>query len=350
MHSDERSAHAPISESDLVEIIKQRVNSSGSVPDDEVGVGDDAAVLRFDADHIVLTADAMVDGVHFLSDTMTWHDIGWKCIVSNQSDIAAMGALPEHAVLTLAIPATTRVGDLDEILSGVIGALDRYGGRLVGGDTVSSDRIIISVSMTGRLTSETQPLKRDTALPGDLVAVTGPLGGSAGGLMAMTKSSEGMAPASRDDASKLMSLHFRPSPRVDIAGELVNAGAKCAMDVSDGLLLDLERICAASGVDAVVEAARVPVEPALRRAYPEVATELALTGGEDYELVYVANAPTIAKVNAAQPDVEQADFGIVGEIVPRRASEAKVTVLDETGREIEFDAKGWDHFARKTTN
>ena len=346
MHSDERSAHAPISESDLVEIIKQRVNSGAAVPEDEVGVGDDAAVLRFDADHIVLTADAMVDGVHFLSETMTWHDIGWKCIVSNQSDIAAMGAQPEHAVLTLAIPATTRVGDLDEILSGVIGALDRYGGRLVGGDTVSSDRIIISVSMTGRLTSAEKPLKRDTAQPGDLVAVTGPLGGSAGGLMAITEASKGTYPASRDDASKLMSLHFRPSPRVDLAGELVNAGAKCAMDVSDGLLLDLERICVASGVDAVVEAAQVPVEPALRRAYSEIATELALTGGEDYELVYVTDAETIANVNAAQPGDEAPDFGIVGEIVPRRGTDANVTVLDETGREIEFDAKGWDHFAR----
>lgn len=346
MHPDERSAHAPISESDLVEIIKQRVNGGGALPDDEVGVGDDAAVLRFDADHIVLTADAMVDGVHFLSESMTWHDIGWKCIVSNQSDIAAMGAQPEHAVLTLAIPATTRVGDLDEILSGMIGALDRYGGKLVGGDTVSSDRIIISVSMTGRLTSEGKTLKRDTARPGHLVAVTGPLGGSAGGLMAMTEATTGIDAASRDDASNLISLHFRPNPRVDLAGELVNAGVECAMDVSDGLLLDLERICVASGVDAVIEAARVPVEPALRRAYPEVATELALTGGEDYELVYVADAESIAMVNAAQPDGKNAEFGIVGEIVPRQGGDAKVTVLDESGREIEFDAKGWDHFAR----
>ena len=345
MHSDERSAHAPISESDLVEIIKQRVNGGGAVPDGEVGVGDDAAVLRFDADHIVLTADAMVDGVHFLSDSMTWHDIGWKCIVSNQSDIAAMGAQPEHAVLTLAIPATTRVGDLEGILSGVIGALDRYGGKLVGGDTVSSDRIIISVSMTGRLLNEEKPLKRDTARPGHLVAVTGPLGGSAGGLMAMKEATTGMHPINPDDEAELLNAHFRPSPRVDLAGALVEFGAECAMDVSDGLLLDLERICVASGVDAVVDAGRVPIEPALQRAYPEVATELALTGGEDYELVYAADAKTIANVNAAQRSGEKAQFGIVGKIIPRQRTDAKVTVLDEAGREIEFDAKGWDHFA-----
>ncbi len=345
MHSDERSAHAPISESDLVEIIKQRVNGGGAVPDGEVGVGDDAAVLRFDAGHIVLTADAMVDGVHFLSDSMTWHDIGWKCIVSNQSDIAAMGAQPEHAVLTLAIPATTRVGDLEGILSGVIGALDRYGGKLVGGDTVSSDRIIISVSMTGRLLNEEKPLKRDTARPGHLVAVTGPLGGSAGGLMAMKEATQGKHQINPDDEAQLLNAHFRPNPRVDLAGALVEFGAECAMDVSDGLLLDLERICVASGVDAVVDAARVPIEPALQRAYPEVATELALTGGEDYELVYAADAETIANVNAAQHSGEKAQFGIVGKIIPRQRTDAKVTVLDEAGREIEFDAKGWDHFA-----
>ncbi|MYA60358.1 MAG: thiamine-phosphate kinase [Chloroflexi bacterium] len=346
MHPDERSAHAPISESDLVEIIKQRVNGGVELPEGEVGVGDDAAVLRFDADHIVLTADAMVDGVHFLSESMTWHDIGWKCIVSNQSDIAAMGAQPEHAVLTLAIPATTRVGDLDEILSGVIGALDRYGGRLVGGDTVSSDRIIIGVSMTGRLMSKEQPLRRDTARPGDLVAVTGPLGGSAGGLMAMTQATEGMYPVNPDDEAQLLNAHCRPNPRVDLAGALVKFGAKCAMDVSDGLLLDLERICVASGVDAVVNSSLVPIEPALERAYPRVATELALTGGEDYELVYVTDADTIANINAAQPSDRAADFGIVGKIIERQGIDAKVTVLDESRRELEFDAKGWDHFAR----
>ena len=347
MQSDERSAHAPISESDLVEIIKQRVNGGREVLEGEVGIGDDAAVLRFDASHIVLTADAMVDGVHFLSESMSWHDIGWKCIVSNQSDIAAMGANPEHAVLTLAIPATTRVGELDEILSGIIGALDRYGGRLVGGDTVSSENIILSVSMTGRLVVENRPLTRDSARPGQLIAVTGPLGGSAGGLMVMTEMlSQRDAVTVSGDTQTLLEAHFRPNPRVDLTESMVNSGAECAMDVSDGLLLDLERICVASGVDAIVHAARVPVEPALLRTYPNHAREFALTGGEDYELVYVADVAAIAQVNEAQSGGQPADFGVIGEIVPRRGETAEVTVLDESGRKIKFDAKGWDHFAR----
>ena len=313
----------------------------------EVGVGDDAAVVDVVGDQIVLTADAMVDGVHFLSESMSWHDIGWKCIVSNQSDIAAMGAVPQHAVLTLAIPKTTRVGDLHEVLSGVIGALDAYGGQLVGGDTVASDNVILSVAMTGSLARNRNSLTRDSARPGQLIAVTGPLGGSAGGLMVVESFLSLDADAALSEAAReLLAAHWRPSPRVDLVPAMVESGVQCAMDVSDGLLLDLERICSASGVDAVLDAGRVPIAPALRSEFPDRAQELALTGGEDYELVYIADAATIAKVNAAQPTSRASDYGVVGEITPRRGSESTVRVLDETGDEIEFDAKGWDHFAR----
>ena len=347
MQSDERSDHAPISESDLVEIIKQRVNAGGVSAEGEVGVGDDAAVMRFDAGHIVLTADAMVDGVHFLSETASWHDMGWKCIVSNQSDIAAMGAIPEHAVLTLAIPATTRVGDLDDLLSGVIGALDEFGGKLVGGDTVSSDNIILSVALTGRLHDASHPLTRDAAHPGQLVAVTGPLGGSAGGLAVLEQPSVESNSHSVDSGfERLLNAHFQPSPRVDLAAAMVESGVKCAMDVSDGLLIDLERICSASGVDAVIYADRVPVDSDLLSQFPDRALELALTGGEDYELVYVGDAEAIAMVNEAQPESVSSDFGVVGEIVPRKNVKGEVTVLDGNSEPIEFEAKGWDHFAR----
>ena len=347
MQSDERSAHAPISESDLVEIIKQRVNAGGASAAGEVGVGDDAAVMRFDAGHIVLTADAMVDGVHFLSQSMSWHDMGWKCIVSNQSDIAAMGAIPEHAVLTLAIPAATRVRDLDDLLSGVIGALDEFGGKLVGGDTVSSENITLSVALTGRLHDADHPLTRDTAHPAQLVAVTGPLGGSAGGLEVLKQRRSVSGGCGNDGISeRLLHTHFRPSPRVDLAAAMVESGVKCAMDISDGLLIDLERICVASGVDAVIYTDRVPVDPDLLSQFPDRALELALTGGEDYELVYVGDTEAIGKVNEAQPGDVASDFGLVGEIIPRKNGKGGVTVLDEKGTPIEFAAKGWDHFAR----
>ena len=347
MPFEERSAHAPISESDLVDMIKQRVLDGAEVQGDEVGVGDDAAVLRFDAKHIVLTADAMVDGVHFLSSSMSWYDMGWKCIVSNQSDIAAMGAIPQHAVLTLAIPRTTRVGDLDEVMSGVIGALDRYGGRLVGGDTVSSDVIMLSVSLTGRLSEVGQVLTRTAARPGQLIAVTGAMGGSAGGLAVLNQRlASGEQSTASDDEHHLLDAHFRPSPRVDLVSAMVGSGIECAMDVSDGLLIDLERICVASEVDAVINADRVPVAAELFNVFPDRARELALTGGEDYELLYIADADAIAQVNAAQPDCRPRDYGVIGEIVEKQSARGEVTVLDQAGRRVEFGSKGWDHFAR----
>ena len=328
-------------------MIKQRVLDGAAVEGDEVGVGDDAAVLRFDAKHIVLTADAMVDGVHFLSSSMSWYDIGWKCIVSNQSDIAAMGAIPQHAVLTLAIPATTQVGDLDEVMSGVIDALDRYGGRLVGGDTVSSDVIMLSVSLTGRLSEVGQVLTRTAARPGQLIAVTGAMGVSAGGLAVLNESlaSGGQSTVS-DDEQLLLDAHFRPSPRVDLVPAMIGSGIGCAMDVSDGLLIDLERICVASQVDAVINADRVPIAAELLNVFPHRARELALTGGEDYEILYIGDTDAIAQVNAAQPDFRSADYGVIGEIVGKKDAQSEVTVLDQTGRRIEFGSKGWDHFAR----
>ena len=118
------------------------------------------------------------------------------------------------------------------------------------------------------------------------------------------------------------------------------------MDVSDGLLIDLERLCSASGVDAAIHANKVPIDPDLLAEFPDLALEFALTGGEDYELIYVGDAESIAQVNDAQPSSVASDFGVVGEIVSRRSDDSEVTVLDESGAPIVFDAKGWDHFAR----
>lgn len=347
MPTEERSAEVPISESDLVEIIKRRVREGNFLGTDEVGVGDDAAVVRFDSQLLVLTADAMVDGVHFLSDSMSWYDVGWKCIVSNQSDIAAMGATPEHAVLTLAIPATTQIGDLEDLMAGVVGALDQFGGLLVGGDTVASEVTMLSATLTGRLCDSGRVLTRDSARPGQSIAVTGPIGGSAGGLAVLNEmvASKGIREKS-EDQSRLLEAHFRPTPRVDIAPELVGAGVECAMDISDGLLIDLERICVASRVDAIVNANRVPYEPSLMNVFPDQARRFALTGGEDYEILYVCDADAITQVNAKQPTVENDDFGVIGEIVDAKSDGGEITVLDECGQVVEFGAKGWDHFAK----
>ena len=345
MHSDGGSADVPISESDLIEIVRRYAEAGYEQVGREIGIGDDAAVLGFDAGRIVLTADAMVDGVHFLSGVMAWRDIGSKCIVSNQSDIAAMGALPEHAVMTLAVPSTMRLRDLEELLSGVTDALQRYGGRLVGGDTVSSDVTMISISMTGRLVDDDRQMTRDVARPGQLVAVSGPLGGSAGGLRML----QGMDHANRgvddDGVAQLRDAHYRPSPRVDLVPALIESGVNCAMDISDGLILDLERICLASQVDAVIYADKVPQHAALSRIFGTEAQTLSLTGGEDYELLCIADADVIARANARLTDDELERLTVVGEILPQQGVKGEVSVLDASGNRLDFTVKGWDHFA-----
>ena len=145
------------------------------------------------------------------------------------------------------------------------------------------------------------------------------------------------------DTTALLDAHFRPAPRVDMVESLVAAGVQCAMDISDGLLIDLERICIASGVDAVVQADKVPVAEALSGTLTAQALELALTGGEDYELLFMADAEVVDTIRSSEDGSKPT---VVGEIKPARSSVGKVTVLDETGDVVQFEGKGWDHFAR----
>lgn len=334
------------SESEMLTLIKGQIPTTLNQTRDEIGIGDDAAVVGFEHGNLVLTTDTMVEDVHFRRGEIRWQDLGWKSIVSNQSDIAAMGGKPEHALVSLAITNDVIDSDINNLFAGMAGALDTFGGRLVGGDTVLSSVISIGVAMTGSGITASQALKRDMARVGDLVTVTGYLGGSAGGLATL-----GWSDISDEDAtphsqiSQLREAHFRPRPRTDMASVMVMNGVRCAMDISDGLLIDLERICTASGVDAVIHAGQVPVHPALYDTFPDRALDMAMTGGEDYEILYATDEKTISRINANQPDKYASDFGIVGEFI--EASDGKggnVRVVDSKGETIEMHSRGWDHF------
>ena len=334
------------SESEMLALVKERVSTTLNQARGEIGVGDDAAVVSFEHGNLVLTTDMMVEDVHFRRGEIRWQDLGWKSIVSNQSDIAAMGANPEHALVSLALTDDVTDSDINNLFTGMSEALDTFGGRLVGGDTVLSSVISIGVAMTGSGVTASQALRRDAAKVGELAAVTGYLGGSAGGLATLSWSGIDDKDSTHcSHISQLRETHFRPRPRVDMASVMVTNGVCCAMDISDGLLIDLERICAASGVDAVVRAGQLPVHPALSEVFPDRALDMAMTGGEDYELLYAADARTISRVNANQPYEYALDFGIVGEFI--EASDGKggnVRVVDGKGETIEMRSRGWDHF------
>jgi len=300
--------------------------------------GDDAAVWRGESRFSVATTDTMVDGVHFLHDAAAARDVGWKALAVNISDIAAMGARPSYALVTLCLPADTPVDWVDGLVEGLVAIGSEYGVEIAGGDIVASPVIAITVAVTGApaLDAAGHPmlLRRGDARPGDLVAVSGPLGGSAGGLRLLREGRAGS-----DDERALIDRHMRPRPRLDAGTAAALAGVRCAIDVSDGLLQDIGHICEASGAGADVRLADIPLEPALGRVFPDDARMLAATGGEDYELALAGAPDALARVSEALG----APLAVVGEIT--RGPAGRVRLIDERGNEVAVPRGGWDHLA-----
>jgi thiamine-monophosphate kinase len=304
-----------------------------------VGIGDDAAVWRTDAGALIATTDTLVAGVHFLEGRTPWRDLGWKALAVNVSDVAAMGGTPDFALVTLGLPPDAETEAIDELYQGLAEAAEAYGVVIAGGDVVRMGTVVITVALVGRAeldaTGEPQVLRRGAAQAGDLIAVTGCLGGAAGGLRALR---EGMEP---QVARALFERHLRPQARLEAGRAALAAGIRCGIDVSDGLLQDLGHVCRMSRLGAVVWKDKLPIDPALSQAFePEEALRCAAGGGEDYELLLTG---TQERVDALARQVE-VPVTVIGEMVIDAQCQAKL--LDESGREVELPfpaGKGWDH-------
>ncbi len=298
-----------------------------------VGIGDDAAVWDAGGAHEVLTTDTVVEGVHFTLGTTGWTDLGWKALAVNLSDVAAMGATPALAVVTLGLPPDTAVEDVDALYDGLLEAAGEFDTAVAGGDVVSSPTLFITVALTG--VAQGQVMLRSAACAGDQIGVTGPLGGSAAGLAVL----QGAATDEGVDAGPLTAAHRRPWPRVREGAALAAAGVRCAMDVTDGLIDDLGKLCAASGLAGRLESARAPVHPAAKAAFPDDALAMALNGGEDYELLFTAPADLMASLGDTLP----CGVHVVGAV--HEGPAGQVTVVDAEGRAMTPPRRGWDHFA-----
>ena len=299
------------------------------------GIGDDAAAWDAPAGPTVAATDTMVEGVHFTLETTSWEDLGWKAMAVNLSDIAAMGCEPLYALVTVGLRGDIPVAGLKSMCAGMAEAGRAYGCTVVGGDTVSSPVLFVTVAVTGAPPggAGSPLLSRSAAVPGDAVAVTGNLGCSAGGLRMRQ---DGLClPA--DVSAHLAAAHDRPVPRVNEGVALARAGVRAAIDVSDGLVDDLGKLCRASGVGAVLRAGSVPVNGYLQTAYPGDAVEMALTGGEDYELLFTAPEDVLQRAQRGM----DTPIAIIGEVV---AEPRGVQVLDASGRPMELPSTGWDHF------
>jgi thiamine-monophosphate kinase len=299
-------------------------------PDVLAGIGDDCAVLREpDGSALVVTCDALIEGVHFRRDWSSAESIGHKALAVNLSDVAAMGAAPVAVFLTFSAPASLPVAWVDGFLAGLRALAALHGVDLLGGDTTGSPGpLALSLTVLGRA-----PLAnvryRSGAQPGDRLVVTGCLGDAAAAL--------GHLLAGGACAPELRRALEWPTPRV-AAGQALGrlSGCTALMDLSDGLGTDLPRLLKASGVGARVDVARLPVSPALLEACRgdrADALRIALCGGDDYELLAAVAG------DGPLPDLGL-PFTVIGDVVEGEG----VAWCDADGRAFEETPAGYAHF------
>ena len=301
-----------------------------------LGIGDDAAAWKSDNSVQLATVDALVQDVHFTLETTTWEELGWKALAVNLSDIAAMGGLPRYALVSLALPGQTEVEDVTSLYRGMIKLAQQFRVAIVGGNMSSAPLIVINITVLGSAEGDKQMLTRSAARAGEKVAVTGDLGASAAGLEMLTKHLSFKAEA----ADSLRKAFLTPYPRVAEGRLLVEHGVRAAIDISDGLLSDLRHICQMSRVGARIEIDRIPVHPAVKANFGNKALELALSGGEDYELLFTASAGVIDKVRAAA----SCQVTVIGEVTAEKPGE--IILVDGKGKPIDPTVMGWQHFTR----
>lgn len=300
----------------LIAAVTARLGTSAAVL---VGPGDDAAVVGAPDGRMVATTDVLVQGVHFRLDWSSALDVGHKAAAANLADVAAMGATATALLVGLAAPPDLPVAWALGLADGLAAEAGLVGAVVVGGDTVSCDRVVVSVTALGDLAG-IAPVLRGGAQPGDAMVLAGQLGASAAGL-ALLQAGESDGP--------LVAAHRRPSPPYALGPLLARAGATAMCDVSDGLVADAGHLAEASGVQLVVEAARLPVDEELRAAAERLGIDplaWVLGGGEDHALV--ATVPSGAALPA----------GVV--VIGRVEAGAGVHVQGWAGQPA-----GWEHWS-----
>lgn len=315
-----------VSEQELIAAITRVLSGLG--PEVLVGVGDDAAVLQRGQGEQVITTDAMVEHTHFERSTTSARDLGYKAISVNVSDIAAMGASPRAAVCALTLSDAVDAAWTMELFGGMRQACDEYALWLVGGNLARGGEVSVTVTLTGEVAPR-KWVSRSGARPGDVLVVTGSLGGAAAGLRI---GGEPPASWSSDERGALERLH-RPVARVGEGQVLATAGATAMIDISDGLGIDLARICAASRVAATLDASAIPLHAA-------ATLDEALTGGEDYELLAALPPDAVA---TAQAEIFERS-GVRLHVIGRFDAGEGVTLVEAGGRRS-LEPAGWDHFA-----
>jgi len=299
-----------------------------------IGIGDDAAAWHGDDSTQLATVDSFIQDVHFSLALASWEELGWKALAANLSDIAAMGGVPRYALVSLALPDHTEVESVTALYKGMIELAEQFGVALVGGDTCSAPLVAITITVLGNTKNRDKNiLTRSGAKPGEKVTVTGYLGAAAAGLEMLTEKLQFGA----EVTNCLRKAFLRPYPRIAEGQLLAEQGVMTAIDISDGLVSDLRHICELSRVGARIEVDRVPVEPMVKASFGDRSLELALSGGEDYELLFTGSTETVEKVKMAA----SCPVTVIGEIV---GEAGKITLVDRQGNPFHLQKAGWEHF------
>jgi len=309
--------------------------NSGCTPWQEVlvGIGDDAAAWQSDNNIQLATTDTLVQDIHFNLDVINWEELGWKALAVNLSDIAAMGGIPKYALLSLALPSKLEVEDISIFTNSMMHMAREFGVAIIGGDLATAPIVVITVTIIG-CSKGRAILKRSTASSGEQIAVTGYLGLSSAGLEMF----KGKTISDPEISNILRRAHLQPLPRVKEGQILIEQGVKTAIDISDGLVADLTHICESSEVNAKIKIEQVPVHPVVTANFPNH-RELALYGGEDYELLFTADEATVARARQAL----NCPVTVIGDIIEEKLP-TRVTVVDRKGNIIPYKKGGWEHF------
>lgn len=310
-----------------------------------LGIGDDAATWRPpDGSSVVISTDSLVEGIHFRLDAgwSDWPSLGHKALAVNLSDLAAMGATPALATVSLGLRGDEVVADLEAAYRSLGDLAARSGCVIVGGDIVASPGAVLwHVTVLG-VAPGGRTVTRAGACPGDIIVVSGTLGASAAGLALLGMDGADLRRRAAS-ADLLIAAHLRPEPRLALGQLLLTEGATAAMDLSDGLLGDLPKILRASGVSAEIETEMIPIAAAVRALFPDDWLTLATRGGEDYELL--ATLPPAAAdriINSA------AEIGTtltpIGTVVRWEEETPSLRIRDLDGRVSLVDSGAFDHF------
>jgi thiamine-monophosphate kinase len=317
----------PLAEKLLISRIRSRATRRKGIV---AGIGDDCAILQIPAgQQALVTTDFSLEGIHFRRE---WHPpevVGHRCLTRGLSDIAAMGGKPVAVFLSLALPQNLRQPWVDRFTKGLLGLADRFNVTLAGGDTAQSPGgILADIVVIGSI-PKGKAIRRSGARPGDRIYVTGTLGGAAAALKLLF--------AGKKLRQADFPRHFHPVPRIEVGQFLLEKGLASAMiDLSDGLSTDLGHICEESGVGAEIQAPAIPRASVGKPAH-EVDLQLALHGGDDYELLFAA-----PRGKQVPPHIAGVDITQIGHATRQK----HIILMNDQGVELEFHPQGWEHFKR----